>query len=150
MKALIQRVAEARVAVDGKTIGEIDSGMLVLLGVAKGDGEGEAEALANKCAELRIFEDSDKKMNLSLVDINGEALVISQFTLIANCRKGRRPSFEKAAAPDEASKLYEHFCNCLSLSGINIETGKFAAYMEVELTNDGPVTIMLDTDPEKA
>ena len=148
MKALIQRVAEARVAVDGKTIGEIDSGMLILLGIAKGDGEKEAKTLANKCAELRMFEDANKKMNLSLVDIKGEALVISQFTLLSNCRKGRRPSFENAAPPDKASNLYEHFCNCLSLNGINVETGKFAAYMEVELTNDGPVTIMLDTNEQ--
>jgi len=146
MKALIQRVSEALVSVDGRTVGEIDSGLLIFVGIATGDSEQEAETLANKCAELRIFEDGDEKMNLSVMDIGGDLLVISQFTLIANCSKGRRPSFNEAAPPDEASKLYEYFCSYLRSKGIAVEMGKFAAYMDVQLTNDGPVTIMLDTD----
>ena len=146
MKALIQRVAKASVSVDREKIAEIDGGLLVLLGVVKGDTRAKAELLSKKCVELRIFEDDAGKMNRSLADIDGGMLIVSQFTLAANCRKGRRPSFDDAAPPDLAEELYEKFCTLCRDEGIRVQTGKFAAFMQVELINDGPVTIMLDSD----
>lgn len=147
MKAVIQRVKRADVVVDGETIGEIGKGFLILLGVVEGDTEKEAEVLAAKTAKLRIFEDENEKMNLSLTDVDGEALVVSQFTLCADCKKGNRPSFTPSAAPDIANALYEKFSSLLSENGIKkVENGIFGADMQVSLVNDGPVTIILDTD----
>ncbi len=145
MKAVLQRAKEARVTVEGRPVGKIDRGLVVLLGVVAGDGEREAEALAKKCCELRIFADDDGRMNRSLLDVDGELLVVSQFTLAADCRKGRRPSFTGAADPEAARSLYEHFCEACRLRGVHVATGEFAAFMQVRLTNDGPVTILLDT-----
>jgi D-tyrosyl-tRNA(Tyr) deacylase len=146
MKALIQRVGEAAVKVDGAEVSRIGKGFLIFLGVENGDGEGEVGKLAKKCAELRIFQDDRGKMNLSVMDIKGEALVVSQFTLSANCKKGRRPSFEKAANPILANEFYKLFCGELASYGIPVKQGVFAAHMDVGLVNDGPVTIMLATD----
>ena len=147
MKAVIQRVKRADVVVDGKTVGEIDKGILILLGVVEGDTEKEAEILADKTAKLRIFEDENEKMNLSLTDVDGEALVVSQFILCADCKKGNRPSFTASAAPDIANTLYEKFSSLLTENGIRkVENGVFGADMQVSLVNDGPVTIILDTD----
>lgn len=147
MKAVIQRVKRADVVVDGKTVGEIGKGFLVLLGVVEGDTEKEAEILASKTAKLRIFEDKNEKMNLSLTDVDGEALVVSQFTLCADCKKGNRPSFTPSAAPEIANTLYEKYSALLLENGIkNVENGVFGADMQVSLVNDGPVTIILDTD----
>lgn len=147
MKAVIQRVKKADVAVGGKTVGEIGKGYLILLGVVEGDTEKEAEVLAAKTAKLRIFEDENEKMNLSLIDVDGEALVVSQFTLCADCKKGNRPSFTPSAAPDIANALYEKYSALLIDNGIrNVENGVFGADMQVSLINDGPVTIILDTD----
>lgn len=147
MKAVIQRVKRADVVVDGKTVGEIGKGFLVLLGVVEGDTEKEAEILASKTAKLRIFEDENEKMNLSLTDVDGEALVVSQFTLCADCKKGNRPSFTPSAAPEIANTLYEKYSALLLENGIkNVENGVFGADMQVSLVNDGPVTIILDTD----
>lgn len=147
MRACIQRVGHASVKVDGKTVGEIKQGLLVLLGVVKEDTEQQAELLAQKTANLRIFCDCNDKMNLSLLEVDGGALVISQFTLCANTKKGNRPFFEYAMEPDGANKLYEYYCSCLEKCGVkNIEKGVFGADMKVELLNDGPVTINLDTD----
>jgi len=146
MRALLQRVHGASVTVGGTEISRIGHGLLILLGVADGDTEAEIGKLAKKCAELRIFQDEQGKMNLSVMDMKGEALVVSQFTLHANCKKGRRPSFEKSANPELANKLYEIFCDELATYGIGIKRGEFAAMMNVDLINHGPVTIMLDTD----
>ncbi len=147
MKAVVQRVKRADVVVDGKTVGEIGKGFLVLLGVVEGDTEKEAEILASKTAKLRIFEDENEKMNLSLTDVDGEALVVSQFTLCADCKKGNRPSFTPSAAPEIANTLYEKYSALLLENGIkNVENGVFGADMQVSLVNDGPVTIILDTD----
>ena len=145
MKALIQRVSQAKATVDNEDVGRIGPGLCILLGVVKGDGEREAEILARKCCELRIFEDDAGKMNLSVLDTEGQILVVSQFTLAANCKKGRRPSFDNAASPKVANDLYERFCNLCRERGVRVETGSFAAHMDVHLINDGPVTIMLDT-----
>ena len=146
MRALIQRVKYASVAVEGQTIGKIEQGLLVLLGVGPQDTEKEADFLADKCANLRIFVDENDKMNLSLLDIGGEMLVVSQFTLYADCKKGRRPSFIGAAAPAQADALYEYFQQKAKDAGVKkVEHGSFGADMKVELLNDGPVTIMLDT-----
>ena len=146
MKAVIQRVGNARVIVEEREIAQIDKGMLVLLGVKKDDTQQEAELLAKKTANLRIFNDGDGKMNLSLLDTKGEALVVSQFTLYGNCKKGRRPSFIEAALPEKADLLYQYYIECLKREGISVQTGQFQAMMQVELTNDGPVTIILDSD----
>ena len=148
MKAVIQRVTNASVTVNGKVCGEINNGFLVLLGVAAGDTEAEAELLAQKTANLRIFCDEEDKMNLSLLDTNNAALVISQFTLCANTKKGNRPSFiGTAKEPNEANRLYEYYCECLKNNGVRrIEKGVFGEDMKVRLLNDGPVTVILDTD----
>ncbi len=147
MRAVIQRVRAGRVSVEGATIGEIGPGFVILLGAGHGDGQAEAERLADKVANLRIFADAEGKTNLSVLDVGGEALVISQFTLYADCRKGRRPSFIDAALPDVASPLVDHFAGRLRQAGIRrVETGEFGAVMLVEIHNDGPFTILLDTD----
>jgi D-tyrosyl-tRNA(Tyr) deacylase len=144
MRAVIQRVSSASVRVDGAVVGAIKAGALILLGVLDGDSEREAEQLAEKVASFRYFADDSGKMNLSVSDVSGSLLVVSQFTLAADGRKGRRPSFDKAAAPALAEKLYEHFISHLVLLGLSVETGCFGAMMEVELVNDGPVTFVLD------
>ena len=146
MKSVIQRVKHASVVVDGETIGKIDEGLMILLGVYEGDTTADADILAAKTANLRIFTDSEDKMNLSVKDIDGECLVISQFTLCADLHKGNRPSFTDSAKPDEAEKLYEYFMKKLSENGVrNVQHGKFGAHMEVSLLNNGPVTIMHDS-----
>ena len=145
MRAVAQRVSRARVVVDGTVVGEIGAGLCVLLGVGRGDGEDEAARLAGKVARLRIFEDDAGRFDRSLLDTGGAALVVSQFTLIADTRKGNRPSFAQAAPPEQAEPLYERFCAELQAVGVPVETGSFGARMEVELVNDGPVTIILET-----
>lgn len=144
MKALIQRVKNASVTINGELYSSVGAGMLVLLGVQKSDTAENAEKLAQKLLNLRIFEDENEKMNLSIQDVSGEILVVSQFTLCADCRKGTRPSFDSAAAPEVANKLYEDFVKNLKASGLKIETGKFRAMMDVSLVNDGPVTFWLE------
>ena len=145
MRACVQRVSRASVRVGGETVGKIGNGILVLLGVSAADTEGDLTALADKMAGLRIFEDQDEKMNLSLADVGGKILVVSQFTLYADCRKGRRPSFTDAAPPEKAERFYEIFVDYLRKKGFHVETGRFRTMMEVELVNDGPVTIWLDS-----
>ena len=145
MKAVIQRVTSASVVVDGETVGAIGRGLLVLLGVARGDSTGEARRLATKTAEMRIFEDSEGRFNLSLLDVGGEALVVSQFTLFADTRRGRRPSFIDAAPPEVAEPLVREFEAALRELGVEVSGGRFGAHMHVDLVNDGPVTIILNT-----
>ena len=145
MRALIQRVSSARVEVDGQVTGAIDAGLLVLLGVRREDTEAESEALLEKVLELRIFNDAAGKMNLSLLDTGGALLVVSQFTLYGDTRKGRRPSFDSAAPPEQANRLYECFVALARQRGVRTETGVFRAHMAVSLTNDGPVTLLLET-----
>ncbi len=146
MRAIIQRVTRARVAVASRVAGEIQTGVLILLGVGRADTPESAEYLAEKIANLRIFADHAGKMNRSLVEIGGSALVVSQFTLYGDTRGGRRPSYIQAASPEEANRLYEEFVRCLRSFGVPVETGVFQAHMEVELINDGPVTILLDSE----
>jgi D-tyrosyl-tRNA(Tyr) deacylase len=145
MRAVIQRVNRAKVTVDAETVGQIENGLLVLLGVSKADAEVDADYLAEKIAGLRIFEDANEKMNLSVTDIHGEVLVVSQFTLYGDVRRGRRPSFDDAASPERARELYEYFIGRMRAAGIKCETGRFQATMKVELVNEGPVTILLDS-----
>jgi D-tyrosyl-tRNA(Tyr) deacylase len=145
VRAVVQRVAGARVLVDGETMGEVERGLCVLLGVADGDDETVAQRLAGKVARLRIFENEEGKFDRSVVDEGGGALVVSQFTLIADSKRGTRPDFSKAARPEVAEPLYEAFCEALAGCGIEVATGRFGARMELELVNDGPVTIVLDT-----
>lgn len=145
MKAVLQRVSRANVTVDGEVIGKIGTGILLLLGVGIGDTESDAQYLAEKALNLRIFPDADGKMNRSLLDIQGDLLVVSQFTLLGDTRKGRRPSFIDAASPLDAERLYEHFVNEARKSVSKVETGRFQAMMDVELVNDGPVTLILES-----
>ena len=145
MKIVVQRVKNAKVEVEGKVVGKIDKGFLVLLGVTHNDTEEQADYLAKKLCGLRVFTDENDKMNLSLKDVNGELLIVSQFTLYADCSEGNRPSFINAAKPDKAEKLYEYFCNqCNQKYNIKVEKGIFGADMKVSLLNDGPVTIIIE------
>ncbi|MDO4175091.1 MAG: D-aminoacyl-tRNA deacylase [Eubacteriales bacterium] len=146
MRAVLQRVTHAKVTIDGVVCGEIGKGFLILLGVAPEDTPKEALYLAQKCVGLRVFEDDHDKMNLALADVGGQILVVSQFTLYADCRKGKRPNFTKAANGALANELYEYFVDCCRGLGVETQTGEFGADMKVELLNDGPVTIVLDTD----
>ena len=145
MRAVIQRVSQASVTVAEETVGAIDQGLMVLLGVAQGDTSKDSAYLADKTAGLRIFEDDDGKINRSVADIGGSILIISQFTLLGDCRKGRRPGFTDAAPPELADKLYEEYVHALRSQGVTVATGVFRANMQVSLVNDGPVTIMLDS-----
>ena len=145
MRALLQRVSRAVVRVEGTSVGEVGSGLLILLGVGANDDEGEAEWLARKCASLRIFDDEEGQLNRSVLDIGGGALVVSQFTLYGDARKGRRPSWVGAAAPERAVPLLERFCEVLVEEGVPVTEGRFGAHMEVELVNDGPVTLMVSS-----
>ena len=145
MRAVIQRVKSAEVRVDNRMTGSIGNGLLILLGVGKGDSESDISFLTSKIPELRIFEDESGKFNLSLKEIGGEMLVVSQFTLYADCRRGRRPSFTDAEEPGTAKHLYEQFVSRLREQGITVQTGEFQARMEVHLVNDGPVTLLLDS-----
>ena len=144
MRALIQRVSKAAVSVDNQIIGQIEKGLLILLGITHNDNEQALQFVADKCVNLRIFEDAEGKMNRSLMDINGHALVVSQFTLYGDTRKGRRPGFSQAASPDQANALYEQFVSYFKNLGIHTQTGQFAAHMHVEIHNDGPVTLMIE------
>lgn len=145
MKAILQRCKNASVEVDGEVIGNCEKGLMILLGVAKGDDVKDAEVLAEKISKLRIFDDSEGRLNLSVKDIEGSILVISNFTLLADYRKGNRPDYFGAAAPDDAERLYQYFAACLRDRGIHTETGRFGADMKVSLINDGPVTIDMDS-----
>jgi D-tyrosyl-tRNA(Tyr) deacylase len=146
MRAVVQRVSRCKVTVAGQTAGEIGPGLLVLLGVARGDTEAAADYLAGKILGLRIFEDGKEKMNLSVLDKRGEVMVVSQFTLYGDVRRGKRPSFDAAARPEEARRLYEYFVERVRAAGLRCGTGEFQAMMDVELVNDGPVTILLDSE----
>ena len=146
MKAVLQRVKNASVAVDGEIVGECGEGLMILLGVAQGDTEDDARLLAAKICNLRIFTDENDKMNLSVKDIDGEALVISQFTLMANYRKGNRPDYLESAPPDEANRLYEYFKGLMAAELRHVGCGVFGAHMEVSLVNNGPVTIVMDSE----
>lgn len=149
MKVVVQRVRESSVSVGGSIVGRIGPGVLVLLGVAREDEPADADYLADKIANLRIFEDDDGRMNWSLLDTQGEMLVVSQFTLLGDCRKGRRPSFIQAARPEVAERLYTYFTGAVRKKGLHVATGQFQAMMAVTLVNDGPVTLVLDS-PAKA
>lgn len=146
MRAIVQRVSRCKVSVAGRTVGEIGPGLLVLLGVGKSDNQAAADYLAEKIIGLRIFEDEAEKMNLSVLDKRGQVLVVSQFTLYGDVRRGKRPSFDAAARPEEARSLYEYFVGKIRAAGLRCETGEFQTMMDVELVNDGPVTIMLDSE----
>lgn len=146
MRVVLQRVISASVTVEGSVAGEIGHGLLILVGVADGDNEDDASRMARKCAELRVFSDADGKFNRSLLDTGGEALVVSQFTLFADTRRGRRPSFTSAASPDVAEPLMDAFAETLRSLGVATKSGVFGAHMQVELVNDGPVTIILDSE----
>jgi len=145
MRAVVQRVSEASVRVDGEVVGRIDAGLAVLLGVAVGDAEKDADLLADKVVHLRVFPDEAGQMNRSVSDVGGGVLVVSQFTLLGDARKGRRPSYVDAAAPEEANRLYERFASRVRASGLPVATGVFRAMMDVALVNQGPVTILLDS-----
>lgn len=145
MRAVIQRVTRASVKVSGETVGQIEKGLLVLLGVAQDDTEADADYLADKIVGMRVFEDADEKMNLAVTEIGGAVLAVSQFTLYGDVRRGKRPSFDAAARPEQARRLYDYFVEKIRAAGIRCETGKFQAMMEVELVNDGPVTIPIDS-----
>ena len=145
MKALLQRVTRASVSIDNEEVGKIGKGLVVFLGVASGDTEKDAQYLAQKIVNLRIFADKEGKFNLSALDINAELLLVSQFTLLADTKKGRRPSFTEAAAPAQAEELFQYFVEQTRATGLKVATGRFQAYMQVEIHNDGPVTIMLDS-----
>ena len=145
MKAVVQRVSESSVTIDSEVAGKIGAGLMVLLGVGVEDTEKEADYLAEKIINLRIFSDENGKMNLSLLDVGGEMLVVSQFTLLGDCRKGRRPSFIAAADPEKGNVLYEYFVDCIRQKGITVATGRFGTMMDVSLVNDGPVTLVLES-----
>ena len=145
MRACVQRVSQASVRVDNEVVGEIARGLLVLLGVSDDDSEQDARQLAHKICGLRVFEDDEQKMNRSLEDIRGALLVVSQFTLLGDCRKGRRPSFVKAAPPELAERLYDTFVAAVGVRGVRVETGRFRTHMDVASVNDGPVTLLLDS-----
>jgi D-aminoacyl-tRNA deacylase len=144
LRALIQRVSSASVSVAGEVVGEIGTGLVVLLGVAQADGESQADKLADKVSKLRVFDGDAGRMDRSLVDVGGSALCVSQFTLFGDTRRGLRPSFTEAAAPEPAERLYEHFCACMRDRGVRVETGRFAARMSLALTNEGPVTLLVE------
>lgn len=146
MRAVIQRVSKSSVTVDGEVTGAIESGLMVLLGVEETDTMKDVQYMADKIPNLRIFEDEEEKMNLSLIDVGGDLLSVSQFTLIGDARKGRRPSFSKAAKPDVANDLYEKFNEIIRGMGVKVETGRFQTHMMVDILNDGPVTILLDSN----
>ncbi len=147
MRVVVQRCSRAEVRIDGETVGQIGTGFLLLVGVTDGDTQAQADILAKKVAQMRVFEDSEGKMNLALKDVNGAILSISQFTLYADCKKGNRPSFIRAARPETASPLYDYFNSLLrSQYGLHVETGRFGADMKVDFINDGPVTILLDSN----
>ncbi|NLP36460.1 MAG: D-tyrosyl-tRNA(Tyr) deacylase [Firmicutes bacterium] len=146
MRAVLQRVISAAVKIDGETVGQIDKGLLILLGIHGDDTEEDLHYLVEKIVHLRIFEDENNKMNLSLLDIDGSALVVSQFTLYADTRRGRRPGFSSAAAPEVAEPMYRRFCEALKAYGIPVATGRFGADMDVQLINQGPVTIIIDSE----
>jgi len=146
MRVIVQRAARAEVRISGETVGKIDKGFMLLVGVTDGDTQAEADYLAGKVARMRVFEDAEGKMNLALADVGGEVLSISQFTLYADCRKGNRPSFIRAARPETAEPLYDYFNSVLREQyGLHVETGRFGADMKVDFINDGPVTIILDS-----
>ena len=147
MRVVVQRVLQAKVDVDGQTVGQIGKGLLIFLGVAKADTEQDADYLVQKVTELRIFEDAEGKMNLSAAQVNAAFLVVSQFTLLGNCDKGRRPSFDAAADPAKGEALYNYFVDQLKKSNMDVATGRFRAMMEVSLVNDGPVTFVIDSRP---
>jgi D-tyrosyl-tRNA(Tyr) deacylase len=144
VRAVVQRVSEARVTVNGEVAGQIGAGLCVFIGIGRTDDEKRAEALAEKLKNLRVFEDAQGKMNRSVADRGGELLVVSQFTLYGDCRKGNRPSFSEAAPPDHADHLYRHFIRCLRAAGLPVATGRFQAHMQVALVNDGPVTLIVE------
>ena len=148
MKAILQRVDHASVEIDGEVVGQIGVGLVVLLGVAKGDTEAEAAYLVEKTCNLRVFEDERGRFDRSILDIYGELLIVSQFTILADCKKGRRPGFDAAAPPKEAEKLYNHFVDLTRASGLRVATGRFQARMLVNIANQGPVTIILDRPPK--
>ncbi len=145
MRVVVQRVSKGQVSIDGEVVGSIGRGLVILLGVAVDDAEEDARFLADKCVNLRIFNDEEEKMNLSVLDVGGEILSISQFTLYGDCRKGRRPSFIKAARPESGEELYNVFNDFLRQSGLKVETGKFGAMMDVDIYNQGPVTILIES-----
>ncbi len=145
MRLVLQRVKGAEVKVEGQTVGKVGKGLVVFLGVRNGDGEGDAKYLAEKVTKLRVFEDTSGKFNLSIMDVGGEVLVVSQFTLYGDCRKGRRPSFTQASPPEEAIKLYQRFVALLQERGLRVETGVFGSRMLVEIQNQGPVTFVLES-----
>ena len=145
MRAVVQKVSESSVVVENRTVGKIGNGLMVLLGIAKSDSKKDADYLADKIANLRIFEDENNKLNLSLIDTGGQMLVVSQFTLLGDCRKGRRPSFINAARPEQGEKLYERFVQQVKEKGVHVETGQFRTMMKVHLVNDGPVTLIVES-----